>query len=189
MPFDHFNLIAGLYNCTAQFNPPALLLDLLALPPSGLLLDAGGGTGHVAKALHSRVREVVVADISRGMLRHAVDKGLTTACAPAEYLPFVTGAFDRIIMVDALHHVFDQRQTITELWRVLAPGGRVVIIEPDIRRFSIKLVALVEKLLLMRSHFLDGEQIANLFRNCDVQVRIIQNELNILILVEKSSQI
>jgi len=189
MPFDHFNLIAGLYDRTAQFNPPALLLDLLALPPSGLLLDAGGGTGRVAKALRSKVREVVVADISRGMLRHAVDKGLATTCAPTEHLPFASGTFDRIIMVDALHHVFDQRQTVTELWRVLAPGGRVVIIEPDIRRFSIKLIALVEKLLLMRSHFLDGEQITYLFRNCDVQARIVKYELNIFFLVEKSSQI
>ncbi len=185
MPFDHFDLIAGLYNRTAEFSAPAPLLDLLALPPNGLLLDAGGGTGRVADALRGLVREVVVADLSRGMLRHAADKGLATTCASAEHLPFASGTFDRIIMVDALHHVFDQRQTVTELWRVLAPGGRIVIIEPDIHRFAIKLVAVGEKILLMRSHFLSGEKIAALFANQNSPARVISDEFNVWVCAEK----
>ncbi|MCX6034227.1 MAG: class I SAM-dependent methyltransferase [Chloroflexi bacterium] len=189
MPFDHFDLIAGLYNRVAQFSAPASFLDLLALPSSGLLLDAGGGTGRVAEALHSMVREVVVVDLSRGMLRHAADKGLATACAPAEHLPFASNAFDRIIMVDALHHVYDQHQTVAELWRVLSHDGRIVIIEPDIHKFAVKLIAFGEKLLFMRSHFLPAEKIAGLFANQITHVRVFFDESNILVCAEKAREV
>jgi demethylmenaquinone methyltransferase/2-methoxy-6-polyprenyl-1,4-benzoquinol methylase len=47
--------------------------------------------------------------------------------------------------------------------RVLKPGGRIVIEEPDIRAFGVKLIAVAEKLLLMRSHFLAPDQIVKLF--------------------------
>ena len=185
MPFDHFDLIAGLYNRTAKFSIPATLLDMLALPPDGLLLDAGGGTGRVAEALSSMVKEVVVADVSRGMLRHAAEKGLELACTPVEHLPFASGAFDRIIMVDALHHVFDQRQTITELWRVLVPGGRIVISEPDIHKFAVKLIAIGEKMLWMRSHFLPAEEIAALLVSHNAHVRVISDQFNVWVGAEK----
>jgi len=184
MPFDHFDLIAGLYNRTAQFSAPAQLLKLLDLQGSGLMLDSGGGTGRVAEALHSMVRLVVVADLSRGMLRHAAEKDLATTCAPAEHLPFASGTFDRIIMVDALHHVFDQSQTISEFWRVLAPGGRIVIIEPDIHKFVVKLIALGEKMLFMRSHFLPAEKIASLLANQYSHVQVIYDEDNVWICSE-----
>jgi ubiquinone/menaquinone biosynthesis C-methylase UbiE len=189
MPFDHFDLIASFYNRKAIFSTPALLLDLLALQPDSLMLDAGGGTGRVAEALNNMVHDVVVADLSRGMLLHATDKGLAATCAPAEHLPFASNTFDRIIMVDALHHVFDQRQTVTELFRVLAPGGRVVIIEPDIHKFVVKVIAIAEKLLFMRSHFLPAENIAALFVNQNTQVRIVPFELNVWICAEKGREI
>ncbi len=57
-------------------------------------------------------------------------------------------------MVNALHHVCNQQETVNELWRTLQPGGRIVIEEPDVRTFAVKLFALGEKLALMRSHFL-----------------------------------
>ncbi len=185
MPLDHFDLVAGFYNRTAKFSPPAPLLDLLALPPEGLLLDAGGGTGRVAEALHGMVRDAVVADLSRGMLRYASHKGLATACSQTEHLPFASGAFNRIIMVDALHHVFNQRKTVDELLRVLAQGGKIVIIEPDIHKFVVKLIAIGEKMLLMRSHFLPADQIASLFMNRNTHVRVLSDELNVWVFAEK----
>ena len=71
-------------------------------------------------------------------------------------------------MVDALHHVIDQPSTADEMFRLLKPGGRIIIEEPDIRTFGVKLIALAEKLLLMRSHFLSPQQIAGLFKDAQV---------------------
>lgn len=160
--FDHFNLLASIYDRAIPFSRLELMLQMVDLPVDGLLLDAGGGTGRVAAALRPSVSGVFVADFSRGMLAQALAKGLPGVRAPAEHLPFASETFERIIMVDALHHVHNQKQTLDELWRVLKPGGRLVIEEPDLRNWQVKIVAVAEKLVLMRSHFLSPPQIAEL---------------------------
>jgi ubiquinone/menaquinone biosynthesis C-methylase UbiE len=185
MPFDHFSMIAGLYNRMAKYDATASFLDLVALPPAGMLLDAGGGTGRVAEALRGKVKGMVVADVSYSMLRYASGKGLTTVCAPAEKLPFSSNTFDRIIIVDALHHVRHQRDAINELWRVLVPSGKLAIIEPDIHKFPVKLIAFIEKMLLMRSHFLTDTEIASLISNDLARVQVIHNEFDIWVCAEK----
>jgi ubiquinone/menaquinone biosynthesis C-methylase UbiE len=185
MPLDHFNLVAGFYDRAGPFRVTESLLGLLSLSQSNLLLDVGGGTGRVAAALRDRVKKVFVVDVSSGMLRRAHAKGLATVCAPAEFLPIPSGSIDRITMVDALHHVADQRQTATELWRVLVPGGRILIIEPDIHKIAMKLIAIGEKILLMRSHILTGEEISALFADPTVKVSVIYEEFNIVFFAEK----
>jgi len=47
----------------------------------------------------------------------------------------------------------------------------LVIEEPDIRTFGVKLIAIAEKLLLMRSHFLAPDAILELFKSGEKQVR------------------
>jgi ubiquinone/menaquinone biosynthesis C-methylase UbiE len=171
MPFDHFGFIAPLYNRQSVYPSLDTMLEVADLPTEGRLLDIGGGTGRVASALRDYAKQVIVADPSLGMLRFAASKhGLQTAAAFSEYLPFPDDFFQRVIMVDALHHVVNQTGTALELMRVLEPGGRIVIEEPDIRTVGAKVVALVEKLLLMRSHFLSGNQIAYLFYPRNVQL-------------------
>ena len=187
MPFDHFNLITGIYDKAGDFNLSEPLQGLLSLSPDNLLLDAGGGTGRVSAVLRGRVRNVVVADTSLGMLRHASTKFLITACAAVESLPFLSHTFDRILMMDALHHVLDQGQTARELWRVLAPGGRIVIAEPDIHKMAVKALAIGEKVLLMRSHFLSGGSIRALFSGSTSRTSIFKEGFNVYVVVEKGT--
>jgi 2-polyprenyl-3-methyl-5-hydroxy-6-metoxy-1,4-benzoquinol methylase len=185
---DHFGLLAPFYERLIKPKTPELLSSLLALPVDGLLLDAGGGTGRVAQFLVGQVRRVVVADLSCQMLAEASKKGgVQAVCTVTESLPFPDGAFERIIMVDALHHVIHQHETIHEMWRLLSPGGRMVIEEPDIRLFGVKLIALGEKLLLMRSHFLSPPHIARLFSFPDALVEIRQDGPIAFISVQKAS--
>ncbi len=158
----HFDLIAPWYERLIHPQDPTRLLAALALTPESRVLDAGGGTGRVAQFLRP-VGQLVVADLSVGMLRYAQQKPQVQAVAArTEELPFPDATFDRVVMVDALHHVFHQAHTVAELWRVLAPGGRLVIEEPDFHLWAIKLLALGEKILLMRSHFLRPQAIAAL---------------------------
>ncbi|MEW6094574.1 MAG: methyltransferase domain-containing protein [Chloroflexota bacterium] len=185
MSNEHFNLIAGFYDKTTRFTPSQALLRCLELPEDGLLLDAGGGTGRVAAGLRAFVGGVVVADVSRGMMRYAREKDLDCVHAPAESLPFASGTFDRIVMLDALHHVHSQELALAELSRTLKPGGRLVIIEPDIHRFAVRLVALAEKFLLMRSRILSGEKIAELLSKSGIKVRIEFEEANVRVVAEK----
>lgn len=162
---DHFDLLARIYERVIPAPDPADLVRLLELPAPGRLLDAGGGTGRVSGALRPYVDAVVVSDLSLGMLRQASRKdGLTPIRAHVERLPFPDASFGRIVVVDALHHFCDQEDAIADLVRVLAPGGRLVIEEPDYARLVVKLVALAEKLALMRSRFLTPEAIAAIVR-------------------------
>ena len=162
MPFDHFDIIAPIYS-RVTYSALKKMRQVAGLPVRGRLLDIGGGTGRVASALLKDVDEVVIADVSMGMLRQTHPPTLKPVCSHSESLPFADNYFDRVIMVDAMHHVIDQPASALEMYRVLKPGGRIIIEEPDINTFGVKLIALAEKLLLMRSHFLAPLQIASLF--------------------------
>ena len=186
--FDHFGIIAPIYDRVIKPKPPETIWKLAQLPTDGLLLDAGGGTGRLAQFLTGKAAAVVVADVSEKMLWEARDKGsLHPVCSHTEGFPFPDGSFERVIMVDALHHVCDQPQTAREMWRVLAPGGILLIEEPDIRTFGVKMVALGEKLALMRSHFLNPRKIAALFAFPDakVQTYTVPGDFNVWIVAQK----
>lgn len=162
--FDHFGFLAPFYEFFIKPKPPHMLEEFTQLPSSGRLLDVGGGTGRISQYFSGGDAQIIVSDLSYKMLRQTESKGgLQPVCSHSEALPFQNAYFDRVIMVDALHHVCDQQKTADEIWRVLAPGGRVIIEEPNVHRRVVKLVALGEKLALMRSHFLTPEEIKGLF--------------------------
>jgi demethylmenaquinone methyltransferase/2-methoxy-6-polyprenyl-1,4-benzoquinol methylase len=164
--FDHFGLLAPIYERFINSSPPKKLIEIARLPISGSLLDVGGGTGRVSQFLIKEASQVFIADLSLKMLLESHRKiGLKPVCSYSERLPFPENYFERIIMIDTLHHVVDQKQTTKELWRVLKPGGRIIIEEPNIQHWGVKLVALGEKIALMRSHFLNPSEITDLFRS------------------------
>jgi ubiquinone/menaquinone biosynthesis C-methylase UbiE len=183
--FDHFTHLAPFYERALPFDALESLLRHGSFSTSHLVLDAGGGTGRVAVALKPYVRGVVVADISRGMLLQASRKRLPALLSPVEALPFSNDIFDRILIIDTFHHVRDQVATANELWRVLAPGGKILIQEPDIRKFAIRLVAAAEKIALMRSHFLSAPRIADLFRPHTPQLVVKDEGFSSWVIVRK----
>jgi demethylmenaquinone methyltransferase/2-methoxy-6-polyprenyl-1,4-benzoquinol methylase len=188
MPFDHFGSVAKIYERSGKFEVTEEFSKLINLTPESRLIDVGGGTGRVAAALMKMTRQVVVADPSRKMLFYANQKGLATICSTAEALPFTGESFDRAIMVDAFHHVSNQQATAQELWRIIKPGGRILIIEPDIRRLFVKLLAIFEKLLLMQSHILHYDQIKSIFQGKDARISCSFSENIVSILIEKARE-
>ena len=178
--FDHFAAIAPLY-ARATYSKTDVMREVASLPVRGILLDVGGGTGRVASAIRDMVDEIIVADVSLGMLKEAPLSALKPVCGGSESLPFADNSFERVIMVDALHHVIDHVHTASEMFRVLKPGGVLVIEEPDIRTFGVKLIAIAEKLLLMRSHFLAPDAILKLFPNGEKQVKAVDGTVWVII--------
>jgi demethylmenaquinone methyltransferase/2-methoxy-6-polyprenyl-1,4-benzoquinol methylase len=157
---NHFDLLAPIYDRVIPPPDPERMAELLRLPTAGPVLEAGGGTGRVASQLTPLVGMFVINDISAPMLQEADEKGsLLPVQSYVERLPFSDASFSRVFAVDAFHHFNDHHTAVGELLRVLRPGGRLVIEEPDIRRLPVKLVALLEKLALMRSRFLSTDAI------------------------------
>lgn len=171
--FDHFGAIAPFYDRVFGSSPQEDWKTILKIDKGMDVLDIGGGTGRLAQHLVHEQCTVVVADESLKMLEQAKRKpGITTAACHSECLPFAGKSYDRILMVDALHHVADQRSTARELVRILKPGGLLVIHEPDVRNYFVKLIALVEKVLLMRSRFLKVDRMEALFENLPVTIGV-----------------
>jgi demethylmenaquinone methyltransferase/2-methoxy-6-polyprenyl-1,4-benzoquinol methylase len=184
---DHFGIIAPFYDRAVPFNYRQHMIELVGLPIEGAILDVGGGTGRVAQAFEHLAGRVVVADLSFGMLSQARQKrGLWPVCSEAESLPFPDKTFERIVMIDAFHHVLSQEKTVNELWRVLRGGGRIVIQEPDLRKLSVKFVALFEKVVLMRSHFIAPPRIIDLFTYPGVTAQTELDGFNAWVIVDKN---
>ena len=176
-PFDHFGVLAPLYERFIRPPDVGVLRGLCALRPDDRLLDVGGGTGRVSQYFRGDVARVCIVDVSAGMVREALAKGgFCAGLGVAERLPFRDGAFSRIIAVDSFHHCRHHAQAARELVRVLAPGGRLVIEEPDIRRFGVKLVALGETLTLMRSRFYRPAALMRFFAGPGLRVSLHEDD-------------
>ena len=169
---DHFDLIAPFYDRLSKAPDLSHFNRILKLPCKGHLLDAGGGTGRISSHLVEMVGQVVVTDQSHSMLRKAAEKALTAVQSDVVRLPFGTGSFERIIVVDSLHHFKNQRLAVRDLLRVLKTGGRLVIEEFDFNHMGVKLLALAEKMMWMRSRFLRPKKILEMIGSNGVSVKI-----------------
>lgn len=120
------------------------------------VLDFGGGTGWVTRALAKVMPGTyTVADIDKSALaRAARSPGLRTALLPDEGpLPFPSGSFDCILVVDVLHHLPDARATLKELARCLRPPGRLLFVEFDGRAWLTVICRLLARILRLPRSF------------------------------------
>lgn len=173
MPIDHFGCIAPQYDRVFKPRLDENWLRLLGLPSSGTLLEIGGGTGRISQMFEGKVDQIITLDESMQMLYQAREKRcISLVQGHAEQLPFADAALDRVLLVDSYHHFRDHSQAAQEIVRVLKPGGKMLIEEPDIRWLSVKMIALMEKILGMRSRFFRGEEITALFRGLQMCIRL-----------------
>jgi ubiquinone/menaquinone biosynthesis C-methylase UbiE len=187
-PFDHFDILAPYYDRFIKPTDLTRFYTMARLPTTGLLLDVGGGTGQKSYQLLKMAGGVVIADSSMGMLSQAGKKGgIVPIRSLSEQLPFEDEAFERVIMVDALHHVADYMVSSGEMWRVVKPGGRIIIEEPDIRNRSVKIMAMIEKAALMRSHFIDPSRIASGFNYPNAKIYIEAEGATAWIVIDKQA--
>lgn len=104
------------------------------------VLDLAGGTGDISALLSKRVGDqgrVVLTDINADMLevgrQRLEDRGICGnveyALVNAEQLPFADGEFDAVTIAFGLRNVTDKDAALREMFRVLRPGGRALILE------------------------------------------------------------
>jgi demethylmenaquinone methyltransferase/2-methoxy-6-polyprenyl-1,4-benzoquinol methylase len=99
--------------------------------PGQRVLDIAAGTGTSSAAIARSGADVVAVDFSRGMIelgrkRHPK---IDFVEADAMALPFAANEFDAVTISFGLRNIEDPRKALKEMYRVLKPGGRVVVCE------------------------------------------------------------
>jgi demethylmenaquinone methyltransferase/2-methoxy-6-polyprenyl-1,4-benzoquinol methylase len=136
-----FDRIAGFYDLMNSVMTAGLhhrwrerAADLARLRPGDRALDVATGTGDLAVELARRVvpgGEVIGSDFSQGMLERARTKApaLTWEWGNALELPYPDDSFDAATVGFGARNFSDLERGLSEMARVVRPGGRVVVLE------------------------------------------------------------
>jgi len=116
---------------------------LLRLMPPMVIADLGAGEGAFALLLAQRATKVIAVDSSAKMievsrelaLRHGV-KNVEYRLGDMEELPIDDAAVDLVFFSQSLHHALHPERAIQEAWRILVPGGRIVVLDLLKHRFE-----------------------------------------------------
>jgi SAM-dependent methyltransferase len=124
-----------------RFDLVEAVLDLVAVPVGGRVLDLGCGPGVYLAASRARepLRRQVGVDLSVGMLdeaRHRLADAAHLLAADAVALPFDGASFDGVLANHMLYHVPEIGQAVAEVRRVLCEGGTFLAVTNSIRHFE-----------------------------------------------------
>lgn len=136
----YYDLVTGLLSFGHGRVPYARLAGLAGVAPGERVLDVGCGTGSLAlaaQALVGTAGTVCGIDASAPMIERAMRKArqrgvpVDFRLGRAEALPFADGSFDAVYGTLMLHHLprSVRRRCVTEMARVVAPGGRVLVVD------------------------------------------------------------
>ena len=138
MSKSFWDRIAGLYDLAEWTNRRAYAAAAARaaelVPEGASVLDCAAGTGAFSLASAKRAGSVLCTDQSEAMLdrarRKAAKMGLSNmgfAGRDITALPDPDGAFDAVIAANVLHLLPQPEIAVRELWRVTAPGGRLIL--------------------------------------------------------------
>ena len=119
--------------------PPAHVVDFIAsLAPADRALDLGVGDGRVAAGI--RAAHLTGADVSQVALDRArtrLQDAELVFLEPDEPLPFGDNEYDLVTVIETLEHVRDVQLALSEIRRVLRPGGRLALTTPLSSRWRV----------------------------------------------------
>jgi ubiquinone/menaquinone biosynthesis C-methylase UbiE len=120
--------------------PPANVVALLDLRGDETVVDYGAGTGLYTVPIAAALPQgrVVAVDEHAELLAY-IDAKAAAAGVPASRVtkvqttenrvPLDDGTADRVFLLNVLHHVWDEPAALGEILRLLAPGGRLVVVD------------------------------------------------------------
>jgi SAM-dependent methyltransferase len=108
---------------------PDVVFEVIGECGPSRVLEVGGGEGELAERIRDELRvEVVGVDQSEGMVDIQRSRGIDARVGNVEELPFDESEFDTAVAAWMLYHVRDLDRALSELARVLRPGGRLVAV-------------------------------------------------------------
>ena len=116
---------------------------LLKLLPPMVIADLGAGEGTIAQLMAQRARRVIAIDNSEKMVEFGAELARRHGIGNLEYrlgdleeVPIRGGTVDLAFFSQALHHAHHPERAVGEAWRILKPGGRVVILDLNRHHFE-----------------------------------------------------
>jgi ArsR family transcriptional regulator len=116
---------------------------LLALMPALEIADLGAGEGTFSQLLARRAKRVIAIDNSEKMVEYGADlarkhgvENLDYRQGDLEAVPIEDGSVDLAFFSQSLHHAQHPERAVAEAWRILKPGGRIVVL--DLMRHSFE---------------------------------------------------
>ncbi len=116
--------------------PPADIIQRMHLSRKDVLVDVGAGIGYFSIPFSSRVKEVIAVDSEPKMLRVLEDRAsrrrkynIRPVLGDALYLPFDDCSVDRVFLAFVYHELTLSALALEECSRVLAPKGRLTVVE------------------------------------------------------------
>jgi ubiquinone/menaquinone biosynthesis C-methylase UbiE len=118
--------------------PQAAVVSLLRLDGAETVVDYGAGTGIYTVAVAAAVpqgRVIAVealprlADVLRDKITPELADRLELVETDANAVPAADAVADRVLMVDVLHHLYDQPEALAQVLRLLRPGGLFVVVD------------------------------------------------------------
>jgi ubiquinone/menaquinone biosynthesis C-methylase UbiE len=111
----------------------ALQMVEASLPYGSKILDAGCGPGEMAVRLMERGYEVWGLDIAEPMIRHARERcgADRFRVGDIERIPFPDSTFDGVVCLGVLEYLDADARALSEVGRVLKPGGKAVVSTPN----------------------------------------------------------
>ena len=138
---DYFEQIAPIWDEERSLHAAgdtveAAILDAVGDLPLGRLLDVGTGTGRMLQLFGDRAYRAVGLDSSHSMLSVARANLERTGAHNWELRqgdvhspPLDAGAFDLVVIHQVLHYLDDPARAIAEAARLVAPGGRLLVVD------------------------------------------------------------
>lgn len=109
-------------------DPREALWEMIVGVQPRRVLEVGGGDGWLSARLRNELGcDVTLVDQSERMVELAAARGLNAQVGDVEDLPFADDSFDTAVAAWMLYHVHDLDRGLSELARVLEPGGRLVV--------------------------------------------------------------
>jgi ubiquinone/menaquinone biosynthesis C-methylase UbiE len=113
------------------------IVEFLDVQPGELVLDCGCGYGFTLRVLRELTEARLVGlDLQRervANVRARLGEGVALVQGSALRLPFADAAIDKAVSSEVLEHLPDDRAALAELFRVLRPGGTLVVTVPSAR--------------------------------------------------------
>jgi ubiquinone/menaquinone biosynthesis C-methylase UbiE len=134
---DEFTRQAETFSASSAITDAALTQRLVAAlgeAARGVVLDVACGPGILSAAIGKTAREVVAFDLTPGMLQKAAQRCAEAGLANVVFregnaaaLPFADATFDAVVTRLSVHHFDQPGRVMSEIFRVLRPGGSFVI--------------------------------------------------------------